>query len=114
MARQKLANVLQLTHPRDGIPHPTRFKVGQRQRQDMAEQLRAQAHINPIRRMGKQVGAESAERRIEDCKRDHADRQYMQGSEPFVHKHLVDDDLREQRRQQRKQLQEERGDQDFA
>ena len=51
MARQELADMLQLPHPRHGVPHPTRLKVRQRERQDMAEQLRAQPDINPIRRM---------------------------------------------------------------
>ena len=38
----------------------------------------------------------------------------MERGEAFVDEHLVDDDLREQRRQQGKELQEERGDQHLA
>jgi len=37
----------------------------------------------------------------------------MQGGERLVHQHLVDHHLEEQRHEQREQLQEERGDQDF-
>ena len=37
MARQKLPDMLQLTHPGDRIPHPPRFKIGQRERQNMAK-----------------------------------------------------------------------------
>jgi hypothetical protein len=40
----------------------------------MTEQLRAQADIDSIGRMRKEIGAEAAQHGVEDGQRDHADR----------------------------------------
>ena len=74
----------------------------------MTEQLRSQPHINPIRGVGKQVGAQPAKQRIEQGESQHADSHHVQCRESFVHKDLVDDHLGKERGQQRKELEEER------
>ena len=61
--------------------------------------------------MGKEIGPESAQHRIKQRQADHADGEDMQRREAFMYEHLVDDDLRKERRQQSKQLQKERRDQ---
>ena len=45
---------------------------------------------------------------------DQADDQHVERGHAPVHEHLVDDDLKEERRDQRKQLQEEGGDEHLA
>ena len=45
---------------------------------------------------------------------DQADDQHVERAQAAVDQHLVDDDLEEQRRDEREQLQEERGDQHLA
>ena len=114
MARQELANMLQFTHPGDRIPHPSRLEIGQGERQDMAEQLRPQGDIDPVCRMRKEIGPQPTQDRIEQRHGNHADRQDIERGEPLVNEHFVDDDLREQRREQAKELQEERRDQHLA
>ena len=113
MARQKLPDMFELAHPCHCIPDTPRFKIRQRQRQDMSKELRAQLHIDPIRRMREEICAKTAERRIEYRQSHHPDREDMEGGEALMDQDLVDDHLCEQRRQQRKQLQEERSDQDL-
>jgi hypothetical protein len=73
----------------------------------MAEELRAQADINPIRRMREQVRSETTEKDIEQGQGHHANGQDMQGCKAFMNKHLIDNDLREQRREKAKQLKKE-------
>ena len=51
---------------------------------------------------------------LEHGDRDQPDDQHVERAQAAVDQHLVDDDLEEQRRDQREQLQEERGDQHFA
>src|SRR6266853_6729926 len=80
----------------------------------MAEQPGPQLDVNPIGRMGEQVGPQDAENGLEDGDRDQADYQDIERAQASMHQHLVDDDLEEQRRDQRKQLQEERRQQHLA
>src|SRR5215467_70178 len=80
----------------------------------MTKQLRTQADIDPIGRVRKEIGAEAAQRVVEDGQRDHANRQHVQRRETLVHQNLVDHHLCEERCQQGKQLQKERSDEDFA
>ncbi len=106
IARQELADMLQFTNPGHRIADPPRLKVGQRERQDMAKQLRAEADVNPVRRMRKEIGSQPTQDRIEQSQGNHADRQHMERGEALMDEYLVDDDLGEQRREQGKELQE--------
>ena len=80
----------------------------------MAEQPRSQFDIDPIGRVGKQIGAQDPQDRLEQGDRDQADHQHIECAHAAMHEHLVDHDLEEQRRHQRKELEKERGDQHFA
>ena len=60
------------------------------------------------------IGAQDAENALEHRNRHQADDQDIERGEAAMHQHLVDHDLEEQRRDQREQLQEERGDQHLA
>ncbi len=80
----------------------------------MAEQLRAKPDIDAVRRMRKEIGPQPTQDRIEQGQGNHADCQHMERGETFMDEHLVDDDLGEQRRQQGKELQEERRDKHLA
>ena len=56
------------------LADPSRFEVGEGQRQYMTEQLRAQPDVDPIRRMREQIGAQTAQHRVKNSQRDHPDR----------------------------------------
>src|SRR5260370_20852640 len=79
----------------------------------MAEQAGAELEVDAVRRMGKYMGAQGAEHRLEDRDRHEADDQNVERAHAAMYEHLVDDDLEEQRRDKREDLQEERGRQDL-
>ena len=62
----------------------------------------------------KQIGAQDAEDRLENRNGDEPDNEHVERAQGAVDQHLVDDDLEEQRRDERKQLEEERGGEDLA
>ena len=95
-------------------PTRLRLEIGDRQRQQMPEQPGSQFDVDPIGRVGKQIGAQDPQDRLEQGDRDQADHQHVERAHAAMHEHLVDHDLEEQRRDQRKELEEERGDQHFA
>jgi hypothetical protein len=64
--------------------------------------------------VGEHVGAKRAENRLEDGNGDEANDQDVKRSESSMGQHLVGDDLEEQRRDQREQLQKERRDKDLS
>ena len=80
----------------------------------MPEQPRPELDINPIGGVGKQISAQNPQDRLEQADRDEADHQHVERAHAAMHEHLVDHDLKEQRRHQRKQLKKERGDQHLA
>jgi hypothetical protein len=78
------------------------------------EELRPQGHVNAVRGMGEDICAQPTEDRLKATHCHHADGQHLQRRHPFVHQHLICDNLKEQGRQQAKELQEERGHHDLA
>jgi hypothetical protein len=64
--------------------------------------------------VGEHIGPQDAENGLEDADRDQADHQDVERAHAAMHQHLVDDDLEEHRRDQRKELEKERGDQHLA
>ncbi len=80
----------------------------------MAEQPRAQLDIDAIGGVGEDVGAKSAEDRLEDRDGDEADQQHVQGRHAAMDQHLVHHHLEEQRRDQGEYLQEEGREQHLA
>ena len=109
-AGEELADVLQLPHPGHGVADPPGFEVGEGQAQQVAEHLGAEAHIDAAGGVGEEVDPQGGEHHLEQGQGDHAEAEHVQGGEPLVHQHLVDDHLEEQRGGQGEELQE-KGDQ---
>ena len=105
---QELPDGVQLTRPCHRVPGPAGLEVCQGQAQNMGEQLRAQADVDTVRRVGEEIGAQATEQRFEAAQDQHAEGQHVQCGDALVHQDFVGDDLKEQGRQQRKELQEER------
>ncbi len=59
-AGEKITNVLEFAHARDRVADPSRLKIGNRQRHQMAEQSRAKLDIDAVGRMGEKIGAQDA------------------------------------------------------
>ena len=113
-ARQEVAYVFQLLNAGNGVADATRLKIGQRQRYQMAIKPRAQLDVDAIGRMGKKVGTQGAERCLEHRDNSKTDDQNFERAQSTMHENLVDDDLEEQRADEREDLQEERSDQHLA
>ena len=113
-AGEKVADILQLAHARDRIADPPRLEIGDRQRQQVAEQAGAQLDIDAVGRVREQIGAQDAQNCLEQRNGDQPDDQNIERAECPIDQNLVDDDLEEQRRNQRKELEEERGDENLA
>ena len=113
-AGQKVADVLELAHARDRIADAPCLEIGDRQRQQMAEQPRAQLDVDAVGRVREKIGAQDAEDGLEYPDRDEPDHEHVERAHAAMHEHLVDHHLEEQRRDQREELQEEGGDQHLA
>ena len=74
------------------------FEVRQRQRQKMFEQLGSQDDVHPVCRVGEQVGAGHTQDHLEDVDEKQPQHEHVQGGKPLVDQDLVDDHLREERR----------------
>jgi hypothetical protein len=113
-AGEEVTDVLQLAHARDRIADPARLEIGDRQRQKVAEQPGAEFHVDAVRRMREQIGAQDVDDGLEHRNGDKPDDQDIERAQRPIDQDLVDDDLEEQRRNQPEQLQEERGDHDLG
>jgi hypothetical protein len=80
----------------------------------VAEQARTQLDVDAVGGVREQIGALDAEDGLEQRDRHQTHHQHLQRRQAAVHQHLVDDHLEEQRRDQREELQEERGDEHLA
>ena len=80
----------------------------------MAEQAGAQLDVDAVRRVREKIGAQYAEDRFEQRNGDQPNDEHVERAQGATDQHLVDDDLEEQRRDQREKLEEERGDEDLA
>ena len=80
----------------------------------MVEQSRAELDVDAVGGVGEQIGAQNSQNGLEHRDRHQADHQHIERAEGAMHQHLVDHHLEEQRRDQRKQLQEERSEQHLA
>ena len=113
-AGEEVADVLQFAYPRYGIADSPRLKIGHRQGHQVAEQARTQLDVDAVGGVREQIGALDAEDGLEQRDRHQTHHQHLQRRQAAVHQHLVDDHLEEQRRDQREELQEERGDEHLA
>src|SRR5215471_8115187 len=75
----------------------------------MAKQSGAKLDIDAVGGMGKKIGTKDAEDQLEGGNCNDPDHQDIECAHAAMNEHLVDDDLKEQRRNQGKQLKEERG-----
>jgi hypothetical protein len=80
----------------------------------MMKQARAELDVDPIRGVGKQIGAQDSQCGFEHRDRTQSENQDIEGGQRPVHQHLVDHYLEKERRNQSEQLQEERCDQHLA
>ena len=113
-AGEKVADIFKLAHARNRVADPPRLEIGDRQGHQMAEQPGAQLDVDPVGRMRKKISAQDAEDGLENRNRHQPDDQHIERAQRAMHQHLVDDHLKEQRRDQREQLQKERGDEHLA
>ena len=58
-AGQELADVFELAHPRHRIADASRLEIGDRQRQQMPKQSRAELDVDAVCRMREQIGAQA-------------------------------------------------------
>jgi hypothetical protein len=112
-AGQEVAHRFQLAHAGDAVARPAGLEVGQRQRQQVAEQAGAQRHVDAVGGVGEHVCPQGAEHGFEHRDDDQTEDQHVERGQAPVNQHLVDHDLEEQRRDQGEDLEEEGGDQDF-
>ncbi|MNZ26464.1 hypothetical protein D3C78_436560 [compost metagenome] len=80
----------------------------------MAEQSRAQLDVDATGGMGEHVAAQAAQGGFEQHDAEQADGDHVKGAEPPVHQNLVHYHLKEQRGEQREDLQHEGHQQHFA
>src|SRR3954454_24207426 len=113
-AGDEIADVLELTDPRHGIADAPGLKPRHRQRQQMVEQAGPELDVDAVGRVRKQVIAQDPEHGVEQGDDDEADDEDVERGQRAVHQNLVDHDLEEQRRDQRKKLEEERSRQHLA
>ena len=60
-----LADVLKLAHAGDRVADPARLEIGDRQRDEMAEQPGPELDVDAVGRVREQIGAQGAENRLE-------------------------------------------------
>ena len=77
-AGEKIADVLQLAHPRHRIADPPRLEIGHRQRQQMAEQPRAEFDVDAVGGVREQIGPQDAQNGLEHRDRHQADDQHVE------------------------------------
>ena len=92
-AGEEVADVLQLAHARDRIADPARLEIGDRQRQKVAEQPRAEFHVDAVGRMREQIGAQDVDDGLEHRNGDEPDDQDIERAQRPIDQDLVDDDL---------------------
>src|SRR6516164_8563642 len=80
----------------------------------MAEEASAKLYVDAVRGVRKDVVPQDAKDRFEYRDRHQTDDKHVEGAETAVNQHLVDDDLKKQRRNKREQLKKERRRQHLA
>jgi hypothetical protein len=90
------------------------LEVRQVQPQQMAQYLAAEDGVDPVPRVQHEVLAQPAHAGVEQQEHAQPQRDHDQRVGRLVHHHLVDDDLREERRGEGEQLDEQRSEQHVA
>ena len=73
-AGEEITDVLELAHPRHRIAGPPRLEIGDRQRQQMAEQPRPEFDVDAVGGVREQIGSQAAENGLEQRDGDQPDR----------------------------------------
>ena len=94
---QKIANLLQLAHPRHRIANAALLKITNRQLQQMAVKPRTQLHINAAGRMRKNIRAQPAQHHLKQCHHHKSDGNHIERAETTMHQHLVHHHLKKER-----------------
>lgn len=98
----------------DGIADFADAEVSQRQADKVAEQAGAELNVNPRGGVRESISAQAAEQGFENGDANQGNHQHIEAGQPAVDQHFVNDDLKQQRRYEREQLQEERSKNNFA
>lgn len=106
-AGDELAYILELPHPRHGIPHPPQLEIPQGDVQQVPEEFRPERHVDPVRRMHQEVCLQDRQNRFEDDEDEHPGGEHIEGRDALVDQHLVDDDLGEKRCRESEDLDDE-------
>src|SRR6185312_13851853 len=100
------ADILQFTDPRDGITDAPGLEIIEWQGEQMTKQPRPKLDIDTVGGIGENIGPQRAQDGFEDRDGGEADDEDFQRADAAMHQDLVDDDLKEERRDQREHLQE--------
>ena len=114
VAGEKRPDVFQFMDARHGIAHAARLEIRDRQGQQVAEQARAQFHVDLAAGARENIGADEAQQGFEDDGAHEADGHHVQGFHRVVDQHLVHHHLEKQGRGQADQLQHEGNQQYLA
>ena len=114
VAGEEAADVLQLAHARHRVADAAGLEVSQGQPQQVAEQPRAEFHVDAARGVAEHVGAQHRQNALEQHDDHEADHEHVERGQAAMHEHLVHHDLEEQRADQAEELQEQRDDEHFA
>ena len=114
LAGQEVARVFQFAHTRHGVATAPALEVGQRQVQQMPEQLGAQLDIDTVRGVAHQIMPHGTQGNLEDAHAQEREHHHLQRGERAVREHLVDHHLKDQRRDQGDDLHEQRSQQNLA
>src|SRR5690349_22224777 len=80
----------------------------------MSKEPRAELDVDPVRGVREEIGAQAADDRFENSDGDKADDQNIERSDAAMNQDLVDDDLKEEWRNEGEDLQKEGRDQHLA
>ena len=106
-ACDEVPEVLKLADARDDVANLPFVEILDGQRGDGAEEVRGEDDVHLARDVGEEVAAHGLEPVGEDGAEDHARDEDVEGVGAPVDEDLVDDDLREERRGESEELQQE-------
>ncbi len=106
--------MLEFAHACYRVADASGLEVGQWQGDEVAKQAGTEFDVDAAGGVAEHVGTQAGEQALEHDDDDQADDQHVQRRQALVHQHLVHHHLKEQRRHQRKQLQEQRHREHFT
>ena len=104
LAGEEVADLLQLGHAGGQVADGSAIEIVQRQPQQVVDHLGPQPHVDAVRRLCEQEGAQTGEQTFQQGDHHQGDAQNLEGIEAALRDHLVDDHLNQQRIHQSEQL----------